>query len=112
LAVRARQLRVYRALANVYPALLAMALVVLVFRWLFPWLFSVLIYIWAADLIVLMVLAVPWLLVSWAFSSGRIKCPACNAAFAPRFHLWVPHACQSCGCKIGTHRAAATSDTR
>ena len=112
MSARVRQLRFYRALANVYPAFLAMALVLLVFRWMFPWLFSVLIYVWAADIVVLIALAVPWLLVSWAFTSGKIRCPACEAPFTTGFHLWVPRACQSCGCRIAHPRTAAPSDSR
>jgi hypothetical protein len=103
-----RRLRLYRGITNVYPALLALALAVLAFRWLFPWLFSVLVYIWAADAVVLVVLAVPWLLVSWAFALGKIKCPACEAPFASRFHLWVPKACQSCGCDVSAPQTGVT----
>jgi len=112
MSARVRQLRLYRALANVYPALLAMALLVVVFRWMFPWLFSVLIYVWAADIVALILLAVPWLLVSWGFTSGKIRCPACQAPFTTRFHLWVPQACDNCGCRIGAAGTATPSDRR
>ena len=108
-AARLRQLRLYRTVANVYPALLAMALAVLVFRWMFPWLFSALVYVWAADIVVLLVFAVPWLLISWAFASGKIRCPACEAPFTSRFHLWVPKACEHCGCQITIGRNGAPS---
>ena len=107
-----RRVRLYRALANIYPALIAMALVVLVFRWMFPWFFPVLIYVWATDIVVLILLAVPWLLVSWAFGSGRIRCPACAAPFTRGFHLWVPKACESCGCRITHPQTAAPSEHR
>lgn len=97
---RLRQLRLYRLLANSYIPLLAAALAVLVFRFVFPWLFTRLIIVWSADAVLLVVLAIPWLLLSWAFASGKIKCPSCEARFACRFHLWVPRACESCGYDI------------
>jgi hypothetical protein len=111
-SARFRRLRLYRGLANVYPSLLAVALAVLVFRWMFPWLFSVLVYVWTVDASLLLVLAVPWLLVSWAFAFGKIKCPACQGAFASKFHLLVPKACENCGCDITTPRITETSNNR
>lgn len=109
LTANVRRLRAYRGLANSYVPLLAIALALLVFRWMFPWTFSVLAYVWAADAFLLVVLAVPWILVSSALAFGRIKCPACEARFASKFHLWVPKACQSCGydITIPTNTAAA-----
>jgi len=68
-----------------------------VFRFVFPWIFSRLLIIWTADALLLLVLTVPWLLVSWAFASGKIKCPSCEAPFTHKFHLWVPGSCVSCG---------------
>jgi hypothetical protein len=112
MTARVRWLRFYRGLANVYPPLLAIALAVLVFRWMFPWLFSVLRYIWTADAFLLLVLAGPWLLVSWGFALNRIKCPSCDAPFATKFHLWVPKACQNCGCDITAPQSAGTSNSR
>ena len=100
LSANVRRLRAYRVLANSYVPLLAIALSLLVFRWMFPWTFSVLAYVWAADAFLLVVLAVPWLLVSSALAFGKIKCPACDARFASKFHLWTPRACQSCGYDI------------
>ena len=97
-----RRLRAYRVLANSYVPLLAIALALLVFRWLFPWTFSVLSYVWAADALLLALLALPWLLVSSALAFGKIKCPACDAPFASRPHLWIPRACQRCGYDITT----------
>ena len=85
-----------------------MALTVIVFRWMFPWLFSLLVYVWAADALLLIVLAMPWLLVSCAFALGRIKCPSCEAAFAARFHLWVPQTCRTCGYDITAAKSGAT----
>jgi hypothetical protein len=94
---RARRLRTYRLLANAFVPLLAVAMAALVFRWVFPWVFSVLVYVWAADAVLLVVLAIPWFLVSCAFALGKIKCPSCDAPFTSRFHLWVPKTCQGCG---------------
>lgn len=100
LTARVRRLRIYRLLANSYVPLLAVAVVVLVFRLIFPRLFWVLAFIWTADAFLLGVVLVPWLLVSWTLSSGKIKCPSCNGPFAPKFHLWVPKDCQCCGYDI------------
>jgi hypothetical protein len=91
------RLRIYRLLANSYIPLLVVALSVLVLRWTIPHLLSLLVIVWTADAILIVVLAIPWLLVSWAFSSGAIKCPSCGAAFATKFRLWVPRDCQNCG---------------
>jgi hypothetical protein len=109
---RVRRLRIYRRLANSFPALLVVALAVLVFRWMFPWTFSVLTVVWTADAFLLVALAVPWLLVSWALALGKIKCPSCDAPFANSFHLWVPKACQSCGCDMTAPKSGATSNNR
>ena len=109
---RVQRLRIYRLLANSFVPLLVIALAVLLFRWMFPLLFSGLVVIWTADAILLVVLAVPWLLVSWTFASGKIKCPACDAPFASKFHLWVPRACQSCRYDISAPRQGATSNNR
>jgi hypothetical protein len=107
ITARVRQLRFYRQLVNAFVPLLAAALAVLVFRFMFPWTFTRLVILWTADALLLVVLAIPWLLLSWGFASGRIKCPSCEARFACRFHLWVPKACETCGYDIttaGTHR--------
>jgi hypothetical protein len=100
LTARLRRLRIYRLLANSYVPLLSVAVVVLVFRLIFPRLFSVLAFIWTADIFLLAVLVAPWLLVTWALSSGKLRCPSCNGPFAAKFHLWVPKACQCCGYDI------------
>jgi hypothetical protein len=107
-----RRLRIYRLLANAFPALLAVALAVLVFRWMFPWLFSALEWVWSADALLLLVLAIPWLLVSWGLALGKITCPSCEAAFATKLHLWVPKTCQSCGYDITAPQNGATSNSR
>ena len=111
LTVRVRRLRIYRLLANGLVPLLAVALAVLVFRWVFPWVFSLLVYVWTADAVLLVVLAIPWLLVSCAFALGRIKCPACDAPFASKFHFWIPKTCEGCGYDITAH-TGATSNNR
>lgn len=111
-SARFRRLRLYRGLVNVYPALLAVAMAVLVFRWVFPWLFSVLVYFWAVDAFLLLVLTVPWLLVSWAFAFGKIKCPACDGPFASKLHLLVPKTCANCGCDVTAPQSTATSNHR
>ena len=112
LTASVRRLRAYRVLANSYVPLLAIALALLVFRWMFPWTFSVLAYVWTADAFLLAVLAVPWLLVSSALAFGKIRCPACEARFASKFHLWVPKACHSCGYDITIPTNTAAADNR
>jgi len=112
LTPRVRRLRAYRLLANSFPALLVIALAVLVFRWMFPWLFSILVWIWTADVFLLAVLAIPWLLVSWGLTLGKIKCPSCDAPFANKFHLWVPRTCQRCGYDVAAPHGTATSSDR
>jgi hypothetical protein len=112
LTARVRRLRIYRVLANSFPALLAVAFAVLVFRWMFPSLFSALTLIWTADAFLLVVLAVAWLLVSWGLAMGKIKCPSCDAPFTTKFHLWVPKTCQTCGYDIMTPQKSTTSNDR
>jgi hypothetical protein len=104
LTVRVRRLRIYRLVANSFVPLLAVALAVLVFRWLFPWIFSVLVVVWTTDALLLAVLAVPWLVVSWALALGKVKCPSCEGPFASRFHLWFPKSCQGCGFDITSRK--------
>jgi hypothetical protein len=76
---------------------LVLALALLAFRWVFPYLFSVLIWVWTADAFLILMIGMTWVLGCWAFAAGKIKCPGCAAAFADRFHLWVPKACHACG---------------
>jgi len=112
LTARTRRLSLYRLLANSFVPLLVIALSVLLLRWAVPDLLSVLIVIWSADAFLIVVLAIPWLLVSWAFTSGKIKCPLCDAPFAHGFHLWVPKACQNCGHDTAALKISATSHGR
>jgi hypothetical protein len=106
----ATQLRRYRLLVNSLVPLLVVALAVLVFRWVFPYFFFVLAWLWTTEALVLLGLALAWAFGSWAFASGKIKSPACDASFATKFHLWVPRACQACGFDITTCRTAGTAD--
>jgi len=106
----ARRLRIYRALANSFPALLAIALLVLVLRWTVPELLSLLVVVWTADAYLIVLLVVPWLLVSWALAVGKIKCPSCHAPFVSRFHIWFPKACQHCGYDITLPRQGAANN--
>jgi hypothetical protein len=97
LTARARRVRNYRLLVNALAPLLTIALSILVFRWVFPWLFSQLLYVWGAAALLALVLAIPWLLVACAFAWGKIKCPSCLGPFVRKFHLWVPKTCHICG---------------
>lgn len=110
LTARTRRLSVYRLVANSFVPLLAIALSVIVLRWVVPDLLSVLVVIWTADAFLIAVLVIPWLLVTWAFASGKIKCPLCDAPFVAKFHLWMPKACQNCGHDTGALKLGSTSN--
>jgi len=107
-----RRLRLYRLLANTFVILLAFALVLLLLRWLLPWIFALLVFLWTADAILLVALSVPWLLLASALALGRIVCPACHAPFTSRFRLWVPRACEKCGYDITAPPKSASSGNR
>ena len=110
---RLRRLRSYRLLCNAAIPLLVAAVAVLVFRWMFPTLFGVLIWVWEADLVVLVLAAVVWLVVSWTFASGRVECPACAGPFTGHFHLWIPKTCQACGYDVtSAHNPAGPGPRR
>ena len=96
-------MRSYRTLRNALTPLLVIAVALLAFRWVFPWLFSRLVFVWSADAVILLLIAIPWVVLSCAFAFGRIKCPACHGAFTSRFHLLVPKACQGCGYDVTQH---------
>jgi hypothetical protein len=104
LTAEARHVRTKRTLVNSLAPVLVIALAVLVFHWLFPYLFSVLVWVWSADAFVLLLLGILWALGSWAFASGKIKCPACAAPFATKFHLRIPKTCQACGYDVTVSR--------
>lgn len=112
ITVRLRRLRTYRLLANALVPLLVVALAVLVFRWMFPWTFSLVVDVWSADAVLLLILAIPWLLVSGAFALGKVKCPSCEGPFTARFHLWIPKACQCCGYDVTAPASAAPTGHR
>jgi Kef-type K+ transport system membrane component KefB len=97
LPAHVHRLRNYRQLSNTLTPLLVIAAALLAFRWVFPWLFSRLVFVWSADAVILLILAIPWLVVSCAFAFGKIKCPACLGGFTSGFHLFVPKACHGCG---------------
>jgi len=107
-----RRLRLYRLLVNSFVTLLALALVLLLIRWLLPWTFAALLFIWTADAIVLGVLAIPWLVVASALALGRMLCPACHAPFTSGFHLWVPRVCEKCGYDVTASLKDAASHKR
>lgn len=109
LATSVRRLRAYRLLANASAPLLVIALAVIVFRWVFPYLFSVLVYVWAAAGLLLLVLVIPWTVVLCAFALGKIRCPACGGPFASGFQLWVPRHCHTCGYDVTSAAAGGGS---
>jgi hypothetical protein len=80
-------------------------LTLFVFHWIFPYFFSVVVGLWTAEALLLLVSATLWALGSWAFASGKIRCPACAAPFAAKFHLWIPKTCQACGYDVTTSRS-------
>ena len=112
LASRARRLRIYRLLANSFGPLLAVALLAVVLRWSLPQLTAALVVIWLPVALLLVVLAVPWLVVSLGFASGLIKCPSCDVPLAPHFTLWIPKTCRNCGYDINAALVGATSNNR
>lgn len=103
LDAHAQRVRSYRTLRNALTPLLVIAVALLAFRWVFPWLFSRLVFVWSADAVILLLIAIPWVVLSCAFAFGRIKCPACHGAFTSHFHLLVPKACQGCGYDVTKH---------
>jgi hypothetical protein len=107
-----RRLRLYRLVANAFVILAAFALVLLLLRWFFPWIFALLVFLWTADAILLAALSVPWLLIASALALGRVVCPACHAPFTSRFHLWVPKTCEKCGYDISAATKGVTSGNR
>jgi hypothetical protein len=100
IAVRAKRLRLCRLLANSFWWVLGFILVANVLRFAIPPLAPILGYLFLPVALLMLVLGVPWLVVSLGFSSGVIKCPSCDARFAPKFPPWVPRACQNCGYDI------------
>jgi hypothetical protein len=95
-----RHLRNYRQLINSLLVVLLFALALLAFRWVFPYLFSVLVWVWIADAFVILVIGMTWVLGCWAFASGKVRCPGCAAPFTDGFRFWIPKACHACGYDI------------
>jgi hypothetical protein len=110
--LRTRHVRIKRQLVNSLVLLLVIVSALLLLHWEFPYLFSVLAWVWAADAFLLVVLAGLWALGSWAFASGKIVCPACSAPFATGFHLWIPKTCHACGFDVTAPRVDPTSNQR
>jgi hypothetical protein len=109
---RTWRLRIYRLLANSFAPLFAVLLLTAVVRWTLPQLIHVVVVVWAAAALLILVIALPWLAVSFGFASGAIKCPSCGAAFAPGFNFWVPKICHSCGYRTDGSDIGATSNNR
>jgi hypothetical protein len=97
LDIRTQHVRTQRLLVNLLAPTLAIALALFVFHGVFPYFFSVLVWLWTVEGLLLVALAVLWVLGSWAFASGKIRCPGCAAAFSPGFHVWIPKTCHACG---------------
>lgn len=94
--IRARRLRIYRALVNsIWLPLAAIALVHLA-QWKAPpsaWMLTVVI---GAYLLC-------WFVLSCGFYYGLFRCPSCGERFAPKFPpLWAPRRCQNCSFNIYT----------
>jgi hypothetical protein len=101
--VRARRLRLYRALASSLWWLVGLILAANLVRWAFPGLRSEL----GGARVPLAALFDGWLLgvflVSAGFFYGLIRCPSCDSPFAPRLApVSVPRRCQACGFDIYT----------
>jgi hypothetical protein len=104
MTARAKRLRLYRLVANSFWFLLGLILLANLMRWAIPQLGSILGYLFLPLGILMPLLGIPWLIISWGFSSGTIKCPSCDARFAPKFWPWVPKSCQNCHYDIYTLR--------
>ena len=100
LAARAKRLRLYRLLAHSAWWFLGLILVANLLRWAIPQIGPILGYLFLPLSVLMVLLAIPWLLASWGFQFGLIKCPSCDARFAPKFPPWIPKACQNCGYDI------------
>ena len=111
LAARARRLRVYRLIANIFWPLLALILFLNLVRWVWPSggaTFAAI--VWLPFGLALWVLGIPWFLLNGGFQFGLIKCPSCDSRFASRFNLgWTPRVCQNCGFDIYTLRHAPSN---
>jgi hypothetical protein len=104
MTARAKRLRLYRFLANSFWYWMVIGLIAGLLRWALPQLSDLVGYVAVPFAVFFGVLAIPWLLVSWGFQFGLIKCPACDRRFAPRFPPWIPKSCQNCHYDIYTLR--------
>jgi hypothetical protein len=104
LASRARRLRIYRAIANIFWPSVAGILIVNLIRWALPPVGTALeLLLGVPFAIAIGLLMIPWLLINWSFMFGLIKCPSCDSRFAPRITVgWIPRTCQSCRFDIYT----------
>lgn len=101
--VRARRLRIYRAIVNSIWLLLAAVAVVNLAQWQAPG------SAWGLTVVVGTYLPC-WFVLSCGFYYGFFRCPSCDARFAPKFPpLWAPRRCQNCTFDIYTLKGANSS---
>jgi hypothetical protein len=104
MTARAKRLRLYRLIGNSFWYYAAICLLAGLLRWALPQLSDTVGFAFVPFAVLFVVLAIPWLIVSWGFQFGLIKCPSCDTRFAPRFPPWIPKACQNCHYDIYTLR--------
>ena len=104
MTARAKRLRFYRLLGNSFWYYLTICFLAALLRWAFPRLGDMVGLALVPFAALFAVLVIPWLIVSWCFQFGPIKCPSCDKRFAPRFPPWIPKACQNCHYDIHTLR--------
>jgi len=102
MTARAKRLRLFRLVGNLFWYYLAICLLGGLLRWALPRLSDVVGYAFLPFGVLFGVLAIPWLLVSSGFQFGFIKCPSCDARYAPKFWPWIPKCCQNCRYDIYT----------
>jgi hypothetical protein len=94
--VRARRLRVYRAIVNSIWVLVSLIVVIDLARGTTSppaWLLTLVIGIYLLC----------WFALACGFFYGFIRCPSCDSRFAPKFPpLWAPRRCQNCSFDIKT----------
>jgi hypothetical protein len=84
MTARAKRLRLYRLLGNSFWYYAAICLLAGFLRWALPQLSDTVGFAFVSFAALFAVLAIPWLIVSWGFQFGLIKCPSC--ALRPGFH--------------------------
>ena len=96
MTVRARRLRVYRAIVNSFPFVVASIILLSLTLPALPPSAWVLTLFWGLYLFVYFALAC-------GFFYGIIKCASCDARFATRFPPgWVPRKCHNCAFDVYT----------